>query len=315
MAPPYGRPAFVARAAGRALRLTESFLLRRTRPAGSPQLFILGLPRSGTTLVYQYIVHRLHVAYFTNGVGRYPHSPCAITWLQHLFYGEYRSDFRSHYGKVAHALGPREAGALWARFFDLEAYCSQEQVSPQERELLRATIACVQGIYGGAPFVNKNVKHLLRIDPLAAIFPEACFLTIERDVRDVALSILRARHTQQKDPRQWWSVRPPNHAALGDLSAAEQVAGQISGLETRLAADLAAIDPARRIHCRYDDFCARPEELITRLAERLGARPTRNAPRASFDCAHNVPRTSDEEQLASRLVDREQPPDPAGNSR
>ena len=68
----------LARAPWRAqnyLYLIERALLAVTSRSEGSQLFILGPPRTGTTLIYQYIAHRLNVAYFTNGVGRYPLAP------------------------------------------------------------------------------------------------------------------------------------------------------------------------------------------------------------------------------------------------
>ncbi len=50
----------------RILRPLEQRMVSRAGPVPAPRLFILGLPRSGTTLVSQYIVHRLKVAYLTN---------------------------------------------------------------------------------------------------------------------------------------------------------------------------------------------------------------------------------------------------------
>jgi hypothetical protein len=52
------------------LRAAERMFVSHSRPVSAPRLFILGLPRWGTTLVYQYIVHRLKVALLTNGVLR-----------------------------------------------------------------------------------------------------------------------------------------------------------------------------------------------------------------------------------------------------
>ena len=102
--------------------LVERLLLNKRYQCSSPQLFIMGLPRSGTTLVYQYIVHRLNVAYFTHGVGKYPDAPCITTWIQHKVHGQYQSAFKSNYGKESGAVAPREAGGWWCRVFDVNNY-------------------------------------------------------------------------------------------------------------------------------------------------------------------------------------------------
>ena len=75
--------------------LERALLLVDFKP-NAPIIFIVGLPRSGTTLVYQYLVHRLKVSYFTNGVGSYPRAACITTFIQHIRHGDYVSDFESN---------------------------------------------------------------------------------------------------------------------------------------------------------------------------------------------------------------------------
>ncbi len=97
------------------LKLLEGMLLLPRWRCDQPQLFIIGLPRSGTTLVYQYIVHRLRVSYFSNAVGRYPRSPCVATLWERATKGDYRSDFASNYGATTGPAAPHEAGNVWGR--------------------------------------------------------------------------------------------------------------------------------------------------------------------------------------------------------
>lgn len=276
------------------------FLLTNRQPVG-PQLFILGLPRSGTTLVYQYIVHRLEVAYFTNGVGRFWKAPCLITFLQHRLYGDYQSNFESHYGKNEGPVAPREAGAFWGRFFGLDDYVTYDELSDRQVKTLRNTIHRVQRLFGGAPFVNKNVKHLLRIDALSEAFPSCLFLIVERDITDVALSVLRGRSENLSDPRQWWSAKPPDYSKLKDLSLVEQVTHQLLSLQARMEKDLVHVPLNRLLRVRYESFCAEPEQLIDLLKQRFHLVETRNRTIDHFRCSRHRPRSAEERELI-RLV-------------
>lgn len=290
------------RADVRVLGTLESALLRfAPERTPTPQLFILGLPRTGTTLVYQYVVHRLEVAYFTSGCGRYHRSPCLVTRIQRRLHGEYVSDFRSEYGKSEGPVAPREAGSVWARFFGYEAYVEPADVSHRDRETLRRTVHCVQRAFRGAPFVNKNVKHLLRIPALADVFPRARFLVVERDREDVALSVLRARHRQMADPGRWWSVRPPDYPRLREMDPVAQVAGQLESLGRKLDADLRELDPGRVLHCGYRAFCEDPEEVAREVREALARPEHRNPPVSGFPVARNEPRTDEERALVERV--------------
>lgn len=287
----------VQRAAGRYL---ERALLMLPFQSHQPQLFILGLPRSGTTLIYQYIVHCLDVAYFTNGVERARWYPCLMTAYQRWRYGDYRSDFKSRYGQVEGPVAPHEAGGVWGRFFDNEAYTRYDDLTPETIRLLRRTVFCVQGI--NRPFVNKNVKHLLRIDALAGVFPNAHFLVVERNLADVAVSVLRGRYKNHGNGAVWWSARPPNYEALKNLTPAEQVAGQVMALREKMELDLAAL-PERVLRVGYEDFCRAPETLIEQLQEAIGPVETRNPPKISFALSVNRPETEEERRVVA-LVER-----------
>jgi hypothetical protein len=285
------------------LRAAERMFVSRSRPVSAPRLFILGLPRSGTTLVYQYIVHRLKVAYLTNGVGRFPYAPCLTTWFQTRTHRRYRSDFASSYGKVRGAMAPREAGGFWGQYFDPDSYQSADDIPAAAADELRQTVSCIQQIHGGVPFVNKNVKHMQRLGALDGIFGGAHFLMVARPPADVALSVLRARHQVQDDPSRWWSVRPPDDdfEELRGLSPAGQVAGQLRSLGRRLKEDLGRLPEERVLRLEYESFCATPDSVVDLLAPALGELQPANPPVRGFDLVHHRPRNVEEEELLAMV--------------
>lgn len=282
-------------------QVIERFLLLGDPKPVGPQLFILGLPRSGTTLIYQYIVHRLKVAYFTNGVGTLPNAPCLATLVQNWIYGDYSSDFISHYGKVRGPAAPREAGGFWGRFFDPDNYVGYDELSKDDVTRLRKTIAIVERSFGGVPFVNKNVKHLLRIEALKKTFPDCHFLVVERDRVQVALSLLRGRYETQADPRQWLSARPPDFQTLATRTLVEQVSGQLDSLNARLEEDISKLDGRDVTRVKYGDFCKNPEELIARLRPAILDVETRSPALRQFETSRKAPRNEEEESLV-RLI-------------
>jgi len=273
--------------------VAERFLLKRQYQCKAPQLFIVGLPRTGTTLIYQYIVHRLNVSYFTYGVGRYPYAPCITSFIQHKSHGQYKSTFESNYGRDSSvaAVAPREAGEWWCRFFDIDNYMKVGDVSDTNIHLLQNTVACIQTIFGGTPFINKNVKHLLRIEAMSRIFPNSKFLVVERGMGEVAISILRGRYKNLSDPSQWWSVRPPNYMKLRNLSINEQIANQCISLRQKMEIDLSHLPPDRVLRVHYEDFCKNPEGFIRKIISSL------NATMPCFEMSREYPANQEESDL------------------
>ncbi len=278
-------------------RLAEELLLLKEYESSAKQLFILGLPRSGTTLIYQYIAHRLNVAYFTNGVGNFPHAPSICTFVEHNLYSQYISDFRSSYGKVVGHVAPREAGSFWLRFFDIDNYARYSELSGKDRHSIRNTIAFVSNVFGDAPFVNKNVKHLLRIDALGHLFPESIFLVVERALVDVAISVLRGRYKNLKDPNHWWSVKPPDYEVIKALPIIEQIANQCVSLKTKMEKDFSEISPDRVIRIPYSDFCSSPERIVTKLGTVLDTGRTDNPIENHFTFQQNRAQSEEDSVL------------------
>lgn len=283
------------------LGILEWVILQKEYKSSKPQLFILGLPRSGTTLIYQYLVHRLRVAYFTNGVGQFYLSPCLVTFIEHKLNGPYKSDFKSEYGKVKGPTAPREAGSFWGRFFGLDNYIEYSEMKLYDIHTLRNTLACIQIIFGDVPFVNKNVKHLLRIDAINKIFPNAYFIIVHRKLEDVAVSTLRGRYDNLSDPREWWSVKPPNFIVIKELDIFEQVGHQLISLQRQLEIDLLKIPASRVIRIAYDEFCDNPESIILKLTTISEGMEYRSPPIERFEKYSHSPQDWEEKKLVDLI--------------
>jgi len=264
-----------------------------------PPVFILGLPRSGTTLVYQYVVHRLHVAYFTNGVGAHPFAPCATTMRQLRENDPYRSDFESSYGRSSGEMAPREAGSFWLRFFDIDAYETRADIADNAAAELERSVRCVQALFDGAPFVNKNVKHLLHVGALASIFPNAHFLVVERNREDVAVSVLRGRVKTLGSPDAWFSAKPANYADLANLDPVDQIVGQLDALDSRIEADVGRLESSRVHRVVYEEFCEDPDSVIGACAPMFDGVPEKNLAHPRFD----IRRRPAENEMEVRLLE------------
>lgn len=279
----------------------ERLLLLKDFQPDRPQLFILGLPRSGTTLIYQYIVHRLNVAYFTNGVEKYRRAPCLTSFVKKILYDTYNSDFENSYGETFGPAAPHEAGGVWGRFFGYEDYVRFREVASSDVCIMRRMIACVQCMFGNKLFVNKNVKHLLRVDALAKIYPSSRFLIVERNMKDIALSLLRGRHDNLDDPQNWWSAKPLSYEKLIDLPVPNQIAHQLCDLRDKLKADLSEVSAERVFSIRYESFCREPEALIDKINGLCETVDYRNEAITRFRISRNQPKTEEERELVDKI--------------
>ena len=125
--------------------------------------------------------------------------------------------------------------------------------------------------------LEKTPKNSLRIPFLVEAFPEARFVYLYRDPRQVLASMMEAWVSGRFKtyvglpgwPQPYWALLlTPGWRALAGKPLAEIVAGQWRATTEVLLEDLAAL-PGRWHPIRYDDFLADPAREIGRLCQAL----------------------------------------------
>lgn len=245
-------------------------------------VFLLGPPRSGTTLLYQYLLHRHRLTAITNLMALAPRFMVRLHRLSAKAAAE-ATAFRPRsavHGFVPGLLAPSEAGRIMDRWFGGTDW-------QRRPEAIRATFAALSA-QAGAPVLVKSLTlgpHLAR---LRLVFPHARFILCYRDVRLTAQSILTARRVLEGRTDRWWSVAPEGWETMRDRPPEEQVVWQVRTLQRGLSEALA--DHGATVTIRYEDFCADPDGTGTRIAAALNLAPARfeAPPTAPFPVAARV---------------------------
>ncbi len=259
------------------LRPFDEILSRRYAGRSKPILFLVGAPRSGTTLLYQLIADHLPVAYISNPLSRFWSAPLVgAAWLS-LRYGEMRpnSGFRSQLGRDPDPFGPHEFSWFWHAFGDFADHddLRGDELTRIDWEGIARRLSALSG-FQAMPLVLKSLNFTnYQIEPLAEHLPQARFLWISRDPLFCAQSILEARRRRYGDDTRWWSIRPRDVAAWTNRPPVEQVVHQIRDIEaalerarTRLAAD-------RFLTLRYEDLAADPAGALEAIGRALDVSP------------------------------------------
>jgi len=286
-------------------------------PASLPLVYIVGAPRSGTTLASQLASRYLPVGYIDNLVARFWRRPSAGIRLSRLLTGTAGREaigFESRHGVTAGVAGPHEFGYFWRHWLRLDD-ASTHHLAPDAlarvdaaglRHALEAEILAAFG----TPAVFKNVICGFHAAFLSGLHPRSLFVHIERDAYDTCASILRSRMERYGSYTRWWSLKPstwPFDTAPGD--AAAEVARQVLDCRVEITRELAS-PGVRSLRLAYADMCADPagtlRKVCTALAP-LGARIEPHAgPMPALAASGSPPLPP---ALAARL--RECLPDPA----
>jgi hypothetical protein len=251
--------------------------------------FLIGPPRSGSTLLYQLVAYALSVSYFTNLAGRLriqgsPSLPVfsarlakALSLIEH-----HHETFESHQGYGKGWGGPH-TGELWDNWFP-DGYIGRGELDTECQRLIYQAVAATERIFD-CPFVGKAQRHCVRIQALVEIFPNALFIQNVRDPLDTAQSIYIARtrdlprvpHRPEDPRRAWFSVKPREYDRIKDKGLVEQVCEQVYFIEQNIAADRAIVGEDRFHFVHYEDVCQDPRRDVKRIADFLNSHgaPTR----------------------------------------
>lgn len=260
--------------AGAMLALTpmERSLLSRAAGAAPKAIFIVGPPRSGTTLLYEAMVTRFQFSYFSNIAHRLHKTPAAATQLGSRAVRNWRGEFQSDYGHIAGWGSPNEGGWIWKRWIPEEHSLNESHAVNRDIETMRATVGAVANILE-APFLNKNVMHSVHMRLLDAVYPGCLFIECCRDAAATARSIVKARFDEfgEEGAHQWLSVRPDGWEDFELETPAVQAMAQVMLTHRAIHADAERVGPGRLHSVSYEALCESPETIMSSIRGFLAA--------------------------------------------
>ena len=178
-----------------------------------PFVFVLGLPRSGTTLTSQLLAYCLDAGYIDNVAARFWLAPVHGIRLARLIAGggHGETSFLSDHARTPGLADIHEFGYFWRHWLRKHTFDDVVEARAREGEIdwtgLRRTLANVQHELG-KPFVAKNVLASYHLAKVREVLGPVVWVYVERDPLDVCISILEARRTVLHRPAPVVELRP-----------------------------------------------------------------------------------------------------------
>jgi hypothetical protein len=255
------------------------------RPAVSglkhPIIFVVGCPRSGSTLLMQWIASLGVFAYPSNLVARFYENPYFGVRVQQALYTfdskkqiipEQTSGdaYRSSYGHTTGALAPSEFWYFWRRFFQFgdsqkieNFHTSNQKTTEFVEELARMEQAFSMPLAMKAMILNWNLPELY------ALFDKCLLIDVSRQPEENAESLYFSRQDFFNDTEKWYSFKPPAYEWLKELPALEQVAGQVFYTRQAIEQGLEKIPTHSVLRVSHEEFCGNPAETYRQIKTKL----------------------------------------------
>lgn len=267
--------------------MTEVFAIRRgptARLTSRPPVFVIGAPRSGTSLLYKLLCLHPQTAWISNWNRRIPGVGPVSTinrmasllpdrrmrvWFKEesnaYVYGNRRTLIERLFPM------PVEGEPVYTRAGFPEGVTSAAEVQPASFDRLNRHFAGILRYAGGSVLVTKRISNNQRLPSLAEAFPGAHFVHLVRDGRAVALSLTKVDWWPDTIVG-WYGGTPAEWATAGghplELAAHDWVA-HMGDIEEGLD----GIDPESIRNVCYEDFIQSPTEFLAEIAHWCGLGP------------------------------------------
>lgn len=279
--------------------------------AAHPFLFVVGLPRSGTTLLSQLLARSLGAGYIDNFAARFWLAPVHGIRLSRLIAGEHgATSFESDYARTRGLGDIHEFGYFWRHWLRKHTFDDVVHAREREEEIdwqgLARTLVNVQHEFD-RPFVAKNMLGAYHMPKLRDALGPVVFVYIERDPLDAAVSILEARRKYYSDLGTWWSYVPVEYPQLAGRDYMEQIAGQVHYLARFYERALAELGSAGFVRVAYEQMCSDPSAVLDSVAARVSSSygyelTVTNEPPESFPFRAHTAQQEEKERFAELLA-------------
>jgi len=250
----------------------ENELEKLIPPKEYPNIFILGVPRSGTTLISQVLYNHLDIGCTNNLIARFWECPLVGAYLSKIVIGDRCSySYKSDYGRTNEIDTPHEFSFFWREFlkytnpFD---YDPQIEIKNINWNGLKKKIIGLNNILN-KPFVFKTLEYTsFYLGKFNQIFPNSIFISIKRDAFELAKSIYLAR-IKNGNVNNWWSSVPLEYNELKNMPFEEQIAGQIFYLDKLNNEAAGKIDKNHIYEIDYKELLNDPSTFIDELVNKI----------------------------------------------
>jgi LPS sulfotransferase NodH len=254
----------------------------RSRGAAAvPVAFIVGAGRSGTTLLYKLLCLHPEVAYISNYENRLGWLPDGIAartvnWRMEdklrAWFNQGGNAYFTSRPLLKKAFPTPHEGESVFKACGVPLYPARGEVPDDETaRRLRGRFERIRRRADARTFLSKRTANNRRIRYLSAIFPDARFVHLMRDGREVARSLAAVSWWDRH--RVWWDGRTAIEMEnAGEDRLAICARNWVREFE-EVRAQLASVDSSQILELRYEELLQDPVHHLEKVLQFLGLEP------------------------------------------
>lgn len=234
-------------------------------------IHVIGVPRSGTTLLMQLMISHFDLGYINNLSATFWNTPIIGIELAKKLLGEsYLSSLNSEFGRTSSIQEPHEFGYFWNSILKYPEL--KDMGKGHEKNVdwitLNKLINNMCKTYG-KPMVFKSFLLGFHSSTYFKQNSESRFIYIKRDPIENAHSILKLRRELLGDENLWGSIKPQQYEELKNRNKFEQIAGQVLFLDKKYQQLLEEVPETHKVILNYEDLCFDPGVVFDEISNKF----------------------------------------------
>lgn len=242
-----------------------------------PTVFIIGAPRSATTLIHQLVAETGVFGYISNFMARFWLAPYFGAMQEKVLGFRETSDmsYQSDFGRTKGWHEPHQFNYFWQKWYQFDEHhqMDQEYIDSMDTTLFKKEIAALEHHFE-KPVAFKSLYCGLQVKFLKRTLKQSKFVICTRDPLYQAQSILSGRKAFFGDFDGWFSLKPPEYHALEEKSVFEQVTGQVYYILKSIGSGLKMMNVDDYLIIDQEDLTRDPIGSIKGVVELANANPS-----------------------------------------
>lgn len=239
-----------------------------------PIIFIIGAPKSGSTLTSQILLHTNLFSKVSNFIARFWEAPYIGGLIEKaipaLSEGTADHAFISSHGQTSCLSGPHEFGRFWDRWFSMGSKThklTEKELSKIKSDQLQKELGYLEEVFEKPILFKNNTWCSFQANWLAKVFPRSIFVICERSILYNAQSLMLTRRQVHGNDADWWSMKPANFDDIRNKNIWEQVLLQAYHCREETRKAILEIPSDRVLKIKYKSVCHDPLAMVSKLID------------------------------------------------